>query len=294
LEAAHPEYASDDSPSVRVSGGVIEGFATVTHRQAMLSLDNTYSFQELYAWAERARRKLGRANIEYVVEPKIDGVSANLGYRNGRLEVAATRGDGEKGEDVTSNVRKIRAIPLVLRGKDVPAYIEIRGEVYMEHEDFKRLNRQRQEKGEELFANPRNAASGTLKLLDSAIVAERNLNFFGHSLGYHEGIEIPSQWDYLQRLQSWGVRVNPLSRLLKDMKAVTDYCMSIQEERDSLTYDIDGMVVKVNDMRQQQALGVTAKPRWAVAYKVPCAPGNDTGCKNQPERRQDRRNNAYG
>lgn len=270
LENRYPRYRTDDSPTVRVSGGILEGFKTVEHRQKMLSLDNTYSFDELRDWESRVRKGLGTDGVEYVVEPKIDGLSANLGYRNGKMEVGATRGDGAKGEDVTPNIRKIRAIPLVLRGRDVPAYIEIRGEVYMERDDFERLNRQRQEQGEALFANPRNAASGSLKLLDSALVAQRNLNFFAHSLGYHEGVDIPSQWEYLQRLRGWGLRVNPLSRVCKDMKAVIDYCASIQEKRDTLTYEIDGMVVKVNDMRCQQALGSTAKsPRWAVAYKFP-------------------------
>jgi len=270
LENRYPQYRTDDSPTVRVSGGILEGFKTVEHRQKMLSLDNTYSFDELRDWESRVRKVSGAGEVEYVVEPKIDGLSANLGYRDGKLEVGATRGDGEKGEDVTLNVKKIRPIPLVLRGRDVPAYIEIRGEVYMERDDFERLNRQRQKQGEVLFANPRNAASGSLKLLDSALVAQRNLNFFAHSLGYHEGVDIKSQWDYLQRLRGWGVRVNPLSRVCRDIKAVIDYCASIQERRDTLTYEIDGMVVKVNDMRRQQALGSTAKsPRWAVAYKFP-------------------------
>jgi DNA ligase (NAD+) len=270
FERDHPEYVTDDSPSVRVSGGILDGFKTIAHRQKMLSLDNTYSFDALREWEVRVSKGLETKNVTYVVEPKVDGLSANLSYRKGHLISAATRGDGENGEDVTGNIRKIRPIPLKLRGAGFPEYIEVRGEVYMERSDFERLNKERQENGDILFANPRNAASGTLKLLDSSIVAQRKLNFFAHSLGFYEGRDLMSQWEYLEQLKVWGIRVNPLSKLCPDMKAVINYCVSIQEKRDTLPYEIDGMVVKVNGFREQQVLGFTAKsPRWAAAYKFP-------------------------
>ncbi|MDD4940305.1 MAG: NAD-dependent DNA ligase LigA [Candidatus Omnitrophica bacterium] len=270
LEERYPRYRTADSPTVRVSGGILKGFETIAHGQKMLSLDNTYSFDELREWEARVRKGLGSKPFEYVAELKIDGLSVNLAYRGGILTAAATRGDGEKGEDVTGNVRKIRPIPLVLRGTGIPAYIEVRGEVYMERDDFERLNKERQEAGDVLFANPRNAASGSLKLLDSALVARRKLNFYAHSLGAYEGAAVRSQREYLERLKGWGIRVNPLSRVCADMRDVLAYCAAMQEKRDSLPYEIDGIVIKVNDMRQQQALGSTAKsPRWAVAYKFP-------------------------
>jgi DNA ligase (NAD+) len=270
IERAYPQYKADDSPSVRVSGGILKGFATVAHGQKMLSLDNTYSYEGLREWEARVLKGLQGQSVSFVVELKIDGLSANLSYRKGMLTVAATRGDGEKGEDVTGNIKKIRPIPLRLRGTDIPALVEVRGEVYVDKQDFERLNRQRLEQGDILFANPRNAASGSLKLLDSALVAQRKLNFFAHSLGQYEGKALKTQWEYLAQLKIWGIRVNPLSKLCKDMDAVIAYCSSVQQMRDTLPYEIDGMVVKVNDLRQQQMLGATAKsPRWAVAYKFP-------------------------
>jgi DNA ligase (NAD+) len=270
LERAHPQYETADSPSVRVSGGILEGFTTVAHGQKMLSLDNTYSYEGLREWAARVSKGLQGEAVSFVVELKIDGLSANLTYRKGILAVAATRGDGSTGEDVTGNISKIRPIPLRLRGADIPELIEVRGEVYLDKEDFERLNRQRRDQGDILFANPRNAASGSLKLLDSALVARRKLNFFAHSLGQYEGKALKTQGEYLGQLKTWGIRVNPLSKLCKDIEGVIAYCGSVQQMRDTLSYEIDGMVVKVNDLRQQQVLGATAKsPRWAVAYKFP-------------------------
>ena len=270
LEAEYPQYKSPDSPTVRVSGGILEGFKTISHRKKMLSLDNTYSFEELHEWEKRVRKGLGSAHVEYLVELKIDGLSANITYIKGDLVSGATRGDGETGEDVTENIKKIRPIPLRLRGPGVPAFIEVRGEVYMEREDFEALNEERQEQGDILFANPRNAASGSLKLLDSGLVARRILNFFAHSLGFYDGAAIRTHWEYLERLKSWGIRVNPLSKVCANMEEVIVYCRSLQEKRDTLDYEIDGIVVKVNGLAQEDALGSTAKsPRWAVAYKFP-------------------------
>ena len=271
LEDKYPQFKTDNSPTVRISGGILEGFRTVKHKQKMLSLDNTYSYEELGDWDERVHKGLRSGEkVEYVVELKIDGVSANITYEKGMLSIGATRGDGEAGEDVTQNIKTIRAIPLVLLDKNIPDFIEIRGEVYMERKDFDILNKERERVGEILFANPRNATSGSLKLLDTNLVARRRLNFFAHSLGEYKGLDIPTQWKFLERLKEWGMRTNPESKLFKNLDEVIDYCQIWQGKREKLTYDIDGMVVKVNSLSQQKKLGFTLKsPRWAVAYKFP-------------------------
>ncbi|MDD5432173.1 MAG: NAD-dependent DNA ligase LigA [Candidatus Omnitrophica bacterium] len=271
LEDEYPQFLSSDSPTVRLSAGVLEGFQTVGHKQKMFSLDNTYSFDELKEWFERVHKGLkAQEKVEYVAELKIDGVSANITYEKGRLVIGATRGDGQTGEDVTQNIKTIRAIPLILLGKNIPELIEIRGEVYMERKDFDSLNKERENEGEVLFANPRNAASGSLKLLDTSIVAKRRLSFFAHSLGELKGDKILNHWDFLESLKNWGVRINPDSKLCNSPEEVLDYCKKWQEKRDKVTYEIDGVVIKVNSLRQQEALGSTLKsPRWAVAYKFP-------------------------
>ena len=271
LEDKYPQYKSSDSPTVRVSGGILEGFKTVKHKQKMVSLDNTYSIDELRDWDERVHKGLaGKQKLEYVVELKIDGLSANITYEKGKLTIGATRGDGETGEDVTANIKTIRAIPLVFLGRDIPDFIEIRGEVYMDRKEFDLLNKEREEEGDLLFANPRNAASGSLKLLDTNMVVRRRLNFFAHSLGAHKGDWIKTQWEFLGKLKEWGVRANEHSRLCRNLDEVIDCCNSWQEKREKLSYDIDGMVIKVNDFTQQKKLGFTMKsPRWAVAYKFP-------------------------
>ncbi len=270
LETKNPEFITPDSPTQRVSGQVLERFKTVRHRQKMFSLDNTYSFEELTDWDERVHKGLGRKDIEYVVELKIDGVSANLTYRKGRFIQGATRGDGERGEDVTQNLRTIRAIPLVLCGKDLPELLEIRGEVYMKNQELTSLNKEREKNNEVLFANPRNAAAGSLKLLDTNIVAKRGLNFFAHSLGAYQGARIESHWQFLKLLQDWGLPVNPVSLSCKNLDEVKKFCLKWQEKKKQLPYDIDGVVIKVNDLSYQKALGSTLKsPRWAVAYKFP-------------------------
>jgi DNA ligase (NAD+) len=270
LEEQHPKYRTQDSPTVRIGGGVLEGFKTFRHKQKMFSLDNTYSFDELKDWTERVHKGLGSLKVEYVVELKIDGLSANITYEKSKLIVGATRGDGETGEDVTKNIKTIRAIPLVLLGSNIPDLIEIRGEVYMERKDLVILNETREKNGEELFANPRNAAAGSLKLLDTTLVAKRRLNFFAHSLGEYRGVTISSQWEFLEKLKEWGVRTNPYIRFCKTLEEVIDYCKIWQEKREKLTYEIDGIVVKINSLVQQSRLGFTHKsPRWAVAYKFP-------------------------
>ncbi len=270
LEGEFPGLIAADSPTQRVSGGIQEGFRTLRHRQKMLSLDNTYSFDELKDWAQRVRKGLGEEDVEYVAELKIDGVSANLTYENGLLITGATRGDGEAGEDVTLNIKAIRPVPLRLQVDEPPGLIEIRGEVYLELKGFEAINKEREREGEPLFANPRNAASGSLKLLDAALTARRRLNFFAHSLGEMTNGRFKNHWDFLQELKRYGMRTNPESRLCKNLDEVFAFCNLWQEKRKNLSYEIDGVVVKVNGLSQHETLGTTLKsPRWAVAYKFP-------------------------
>ncbi len=271
LEAQYPEFITPDSPTQRVSGAAVEGFPQVRHRVKMLSLDNTYSIEELKEWEEKIKRMLKRdISIDYTAELKIDGVSCSLLYQNGVLVLGATRGDGEVGEDITLNIRTIPTIPLKLLGKDVPKSIEVRGEIYMDKEDFKRLNEERKKRGEPPFANPRNAASGSLKLLDPQIVKERNLKCFVHSFGWAEGMEFESHYQFLEKIKKWGLRVNPHSSHCKNLDEVIKYCLKWQKLRDTLEYEVDGVVVKVNSLSLQKELGATLKsPRWAVAYKFP-------------------------
>ncbi|MEW6009230.1 MAG: NAD-dependent DNA ligase LigA [Candidatus Omnitrophota bacterium] len=270
LENQFPEFKSDDSPTQRVSGVVLEKFNTIEHKAKMFSLDNTYSIEELKDWENRLRKNLGNERIEFIAELKIDGVSANLLYENGKLKTGATRGDGERGEDVTQNLKTIRAIPLLLRGADFPELIEIRGEVYMQISDFKDLNKEKEKVGEALFANPRNAASGSLKLLDSRIVAKRSLSFFAHSIGYCSKDKFAEQWKFLQTIRQWGIRINPETKKCSSLDEVIEYCQDWQKRRQTLVYQIDGVVIKVNSFKQQEMLGATLKsPRWAVAYKFP-------------------------
>ncbi|MDO8662037.1 MAG: NAD-dependent DNA ligase LigA [Candidatus Omnitrophota bacterium] len=271
LEDKYPQFKSGESPTVRVGGGILEGFKTVKHAQKMFSLDNTYDFSELKDWEERVYKGAAKnRKIEFVTELKIDGVSVNLTYRNGKLVVGATRGDGETGEDVTQNIKTIRAIPLVLLGKNIPEFIEIRGEIYMDRVEFNKLNKEREEEGELIFANPRNAASGSLKLLDSGLMSKRRLSFFGHSLGACSGLKVKTHWEFLAQLKEWGVRQNMHSQLCQNLDEAEEYCNVWDKKRTKLTYDIDGIVLKVNELVQQKELGFTLKsPRWAVAYKYP-------------------------
>ncbi len=270
LEEDFPEFKTADSPTQRVSGVILEGFKSVRHKIKMLSLDNTYSVEEIKEWDERVKKGLKGEKVEYVVELKIDGLSSNLTYKDGVFILGATRGDGETGENVTENLKTIRAIPLRLQGKDFPRLIEIRGEVYMERADFNKLNKEREKEGEVIFANPRNASAGSLKLLDTSLVAKRRLNFSAHSLGTCEGMKFENHWEFLEKIKGFGFRVNPDRRLCKDLNSVIDFCKDWQEKRDSLPYEIDGMVIKINSLRQQNILGFTLKsPRWAIAYKFP-------------------------
>lgn len=269
LEDKYPDYRTVDSPSQRLSAAISAGFKTVKHHLGMFSLDNTYSIDELKLWDQRVRKGLGKdSSYKYVVELKIDGVSANLTYVDRKLTLGATRGDGSTGEDVTANIRTIRAILPELLDKAPGDLFEIRGEVYMDKNDFLKVNQERLEQGETLFVNPRNATSGSLKLLDASLTAKRRLSFFAHSLGVYQGERIDTQWDFLTKLTHWGIRVNPHSALCSNIEEVIGYCQKWQDRRDELDYEIDGIVVKLNSFSQQKDLGFTAKaPRWAVAYK---------------------------
>ena len=270
LEGAFPGLVSADSPTQRLTPVIQEEFKVIRHRQKMLSLDNVYSFEELKEWGLRVEKGLGGGKAEYAAELKVDGLSANLTYENGLLVSGGTRGDGENGEDVTANIKTIRSIPLRLTGSNVPELIEIRGEVYLGLKDFQAINKERKENAEALFANPRNAASGSLKLLDTAITAKRNLNFFAHSLGEVRGTGFLSHWEALLRFKEYGVRVNPENRLFQNLDEVFEFCAYWQKSRRRLNYEIDGVVIKVNSLEQRQTLGQTLKsPRWATAYKFP-------------------------
>ncbi len=271
LEEKYPQFITPDSPTQRVSGGILEGFATVTHKVAMLSLDNTYSIEEVREWEAKIKRMLKReVELDYVVEPKIDGVSCSLTYQKGVLVLGVSRGDGVVGEDITANIKTINSIPLRLLGKDIPPLIEVRGEIYMDKKDFQELNKERLKKKETVFANPRNAASGSLKLLEPQLVAQRRLKCFIHSFGYSEGVGFKTHKEFLDRCKRWGLRVNPYSKHCKNLEEVVKYCLDFQNKRESLSYEVDGMVIKVNSFSLQKELGATLKsPRWAVAYKFP-------------------------
>lgn len=271
LEAEHPELVTPDSPTQRVSGAIQEGFSTIKHKKRMLSLDNTYSIEELRSWEDKIRRALKRDVVfDYVVELKMDGVSASLTYEQGIFSIGATRGDGERGEDITTNLRTIKSIPLRLFGRDSSVTIEVKGEVYIGKKDFKDLNTQRSKDGLPVFANPRNAASGSLKLLDSSLVTGRNLKCFVHSFGTAEKYDFSSQKEFLDKAAEWGLPCNPQNKYCRTLSEVIDYCLYWQDKRNELDYEADGVVVKVNSFALQEELGTTLKsPRWAVAYKFP-------------------------
>lgn len=272
LEKQYPELIVPDSPSQRISSDLTNDFKSVTHTIPMLSLSNTYNEDELYDFDRRVRENLSDSEkVEYVCELKIDGFSVSLKYKNGNLENAATRGDGFTGEDVTINVKTIKSIPLVLRTlvskKLKQDLLEVRGEIYMEIEAFKKLNREREVKEEKLFANPRNSAAGTIKLLDPKMVAKRPLQIFVYYL-YSENEELSTHTENLQLLKEMGFRVNNEFSLCKSIDEVIQFCRSWEEKRDTLPYEIDGVVIKVNSLKQQKILGSIARsPRWAVAYK---------------------------
>ncbi len=267
LEAQHPEYYDPMSPTVRVGSDISNEFVQVTHKYPMLSLGNTYSFDEVSDFYNRVQKSLGSEPFELCCEIKYDGVSISLTYEEGRLVRAVTRGDGVQGDDVTANVKTINSIPLVLHGEGYPREFEIRGEILMPWEQFDRLNREREAQEEALFANPRNAASGTLKLQNSAVVASRKLDAY---LYYMLGDTLPDTGHYecLQHAAQWGFKVSPAMRKCNTLDEVFEYINYWDTERKNLPVATDGIVIKVNSLAQQRLLGYTAKvPRWAIAYK---------------------------
>lgn len=271
LESQFPELVTPDSPSQRVGGEPLPAFNRVTHREAMISLADAFDEGDLRDFHRRVTAMVGE-QVEYVVELKIDGLAISLTYENGILVTAATRGDGTVGEDVTQNVKTIKSVPLRLNlpPEKTPPLIEVRGEIYIPKEDFQKLNQEREDMELPTFANPRNAAAGSIRQLDPKIAAQRPLSTFMYAIGYREGIEFETHCEVLEFYKSCGFRVNPHIKLFDNFDDVIDYCMSWREKRDSLPYEIDGMVIKVNSLRQQQILGSTAKnPRWAIAYKFP-------------------------
>ena len=268
LEKKHPELANANSPTQRVGGAPIDGFVTLKHRLPMLSIDNTYSPSELKEFDKKVCKALGKEKPSYIVELKIDGVAISLIYENGILTAGVTRGDGEKGDDVTQNLKTVGGVPLKLNTKKPPALLEVRGEVYMARANFARINEQRVKEGLDKFANPRNSAAGSLKLLDPKLCAARKLSLFAYAIGAMEGIEVQSQSETLKLLHDFGFPVNPNATKFNSIDDVIAHCDSWNEKRHDLPYDTDGMVIKVNDLSQREKLGMTTKsPRWVVAYK---------------------------
>ncbi len=267
LEAEHPELVTPDSPTQRVGGQPLEEFETVAHRRPMLSIDNTYSEDEVRHFHTRVVKGLGM-EPNYVIQPKVDGVAISLIYETGAFVRAVTRGDGKQGDDVTQNVKTIRSLPLHLQGKELPSYLDIRGEIYMPRQGFEKMNRAREERGEPSFANPRNATAGTLKLLDPKMVAQRPLDLFIHTLGEIEGMNFDEDYELMQYAKQWGFKLVPGLSLENDIDAVIKKAEEWDGERHRLEFEVDGIVIKVNRYAYRDELGFTSKsPRWAIAYK---------------------------
>jgi DNA ligase (NAD+) len=268
LEAEHPELVSPDSPTQRVGGQPLSGFRTVRHAVPMLSIDNTYSYDELREWDVRVRKGLNRDEpVRYVVELKVDGVAVSLRYEQGKLTLGATRGDGERGDDITTNLRTVREIPLVLHSCPVDV-LEVRGEVYMTNAELLRLNELRRAAEEVPFANPRNSTAGSLKMLDSRIVAQRRLRFISHGLGESSELGESSYFAIVQLMKKWGIPVSPQTRCYDSIDEVIEHAQRWNQERNTLEFQTDGLVVKVDDLNQRARLGSRSKsPRWTIAFK---------------------------
>nr|WP_027724840.1 NAD-dependent DNA ligase LigA [Tuberibacillus calidus] len=267
IEAAHPELITPDSPTQRVGAEPLKAFQKVIHKTPMLSLGNAFDEADLRDFDRRVRQGVGDQKVTYVAELKIDGLAVSLTYENGQLVLGATRGDGTTGEDITQNIKTIRSVPLKLKQ---PVNLEVRGEAYMPRASFERLNKRRAEAGEPLFANPRNAASGSLRQLDPKIAADRKLDVFLYQIGSTDGKELRRHSDGLEWIQSLGLKTNPEWRRCDSLQKVLDFIAYWTEKRPELPYDIDGIVIKVDSLEQQRMLGFTAKsPRWAIAYKFP-------------------------
>ncbi|MCD7840438.1 MAG: NAD-dependent DNA ligase LigA, partial [Erysipelotrichaceae bacterium] len=265
IEMAHPEWITDDSPTQRVGGQVLDSFTKVTHKRMMLSLGNIFNEDELREFDERIREMF--PNAEYICELKIDGLSVSLVYKDGKLDYGATRGDGEIGENITHNVKTIKSIPMTISYKEE---FEVRGEIYMPKKSFNKLNEQRKEAGEPLLANPRNAAAGSVRQLDSSIAAKRGLDAFLYHVPMALDMGIQTHEEALNYIKNIGFKVNPNIRKCKNVEEVWQYILEMTGKRSSLPYEIDGIVIKVNDLNQQERLGYTAKvPKWSIAYKFP-------------------------
>jgi DNA ligase (NAD+) len=283
LEAQYPDLVTPDSPTQRVSGEPVAAFGVVTHKVPMLSLDNAFSDEDVLAFDRRIHERLGpeaAADLEYVAEPKLDGLAVTVIYREGKLERAATRGDGVKGEDVTANVRTIHQVPHELKGRP-PNVVEVRGEVFMPIKGFERMNRLLREQGEKVYINPRNSASGSLRQLDPRITAKRPLDMFFYAVGTVEGGTLPdTQWGLLKAFEKWGLPVSPAATLVEGAEGLLGYFRGMGEKRSSLTYQIDGVVYKLNRRADQERLGfVSRAPRWATAHKFPAEEATTTVLK---------------
>ncbi|MDA3792429.1 MAG: NAD-dependent DNA ligase LigA [Elusimicrobia bacterium] len=268
LENKYPEFVTKDSPTKRVGGAALEKFENYNHGEPMLSLDNTYSGEEVIEWEERILKKV-KPGKGFIVEEKLDGIGVSLVYKNSRLEVASTRGDGYTGDNITANIRTQHIIPLKLKGNNIPRLIEVRGEVFIKKSELKKINLRREIEGINLFSNPRNTCAGTLKLLDPRKASRRKLSAYFYAAGaVKEGVLPDTQKEILDIYHSWGLPVNKNYRLCKNIDEIEEAYKSFQGERDSLDYEIDGIVIKVNSREEQKELGNTSKsPRWAVAYK---------------------------
>ncbi|MBA2123338.1 hypothetical protein B9J78_00055 [bacterium Unc6] len=278
IEEQNPNLKTPNSPTVRVGGVPLEEFVKIKHKFPVLSISNTYSSEEVVAFDKRVKKILGisgATSVSYIVEAKIDGISVSIMYENSSFIRGSTRGDGTVGNDITKNLRTIRSIPLVLQGKDVADEIDVRGEVYIDKKDFVKINKELEEKGLEQFANPRNAAGGSLSLLDSSIVAKRHLKFYAWGVGYSHNLKADTQNHLYSLYEKWGIPINPVRRVCEDIEEVIKFCNDWKTKRRHLEFNTDGMVIKVNLFKYHELLGTTAKsPRWMVAYKY------------QPERAQ--------
>lgn len=271
LESKHPELITPDSPTQRVGAEPLAAFSQVKHSVPMLSLNNAFSEQEIYDFEQRIKDHLDLEDIEFCAEPKLDGLAVSLRYESGHLVLCSTRGDGTTGEDVTHNVRTIHSVPLILRGKNVPELLEVRGEVFMPKKGFDELNQRQLGAGEKVFANPRNAAAGSLRQLDPRITAERPLSIYLYGLGQvSAGFEFSDHYQMLQSLKDLGFPISPEVKLVSGAKGCLTYYQQLSEKRERLPYEIDGVVFKVNDLQLQQRMGfISRAPRWAIAHKFP-------------------------
>ncbi len=280
LEAAHPEFRDPNSPTQRVGGEPIEGFRTVPHAVPMMSIDNTYSVEDLRAWYERVLKGLDDEAPQYVCDPKIDGVAVSLRYESGALVLAVSRGDGERGDDITAQVRTIRTVPLKLDtgSHAAPAVLEVRGEVFIPNEEFDRINREREAESLPLFANARNSTAGTLKSLDPKVTAGRRLEFVAHGRGAVDGLDdIETHMGFVERLGALGIPTSPDTKLCSDLDVAVQTIEAFREQRSRLGYGVDGMVVRVDRFDHQERLGSTSKaPRWCIAFKYPAEQGATT------------------